>query len=183
MPERELKTFRYTLDRNYRAGLLAKGIMPAAVVCIAARGTNEVYSVHSGVRFSGFPVIDLARVQEGKTVTHHVRNKIDRVYGLQVQPADIKLLPLASDPSPYMENIGNVGYSDIHHRMYFPVVGVTDAVPMPTASHPLETIDMDLAQNNVVAPRGEGVVAQLANIHYELLSRFTRVEPVPLQSS
>ena len=181
MSEHQLHNFRDKLDRKYRSHLLARGIMPAAVVCIAVRGTNDFYSIHNGNRFSGFPVIDLAMVRDDGTALTRVQTRLDMNHGLSVPLSDIKLLPLASKPSPYIPNINNPGYERIHHRMYFPVVGVTDAIARPDARHELRPLDYREVENNVVAPRGAGVLEQLSTIHHELVSRYACVEPVPVE--
>lgn len=157
------------LNEAYIAELLEEGIMPAGVVSVIDVETDQIYAVrnHNG-RISGLPVIDLAQAT-GKTqagVENYVRFRMKKRFGFVLPSKVIKLVPVESATSAYIEDIGNDAYPDIHHRMYFPFVARTDVRP---STEQLKAFTRKAIIDDVGAPQGGDVLFQLLDIHREIL--------------
>lgn len=181
MSDVEFSPLARPLDKSYIDELVDDGIMPAGVVGIIDDTTDRVYALQNAEgRISGLPVIDLASAtgESHADIEGYVQYRIKKRFGFELPNDVVKLVPVESNISARMDDLGNRFYPDLHHRMYFPFLGRTGLRP---GTNRLGAFSRKLIMDNVVAPQDGDVLFQLFDIHREILFNYS-LEPVKLDS-
>lgn len=109
--------------------LQARGVMPAAMVCITPPDLNSVLAVVHNNEVSGLPLVDIPNPRKDESIEDYLAYRLLRRYNYRVPANQLNFLSYRSLASPHVSAGFGREFSNLHRRIYFPVWALANFEP------------------------------------------------------